>query len=285
MKNVNNQQRKSHGQAKLLSGPAWNKIFPGGGNSLIVALDHTPSGIMKGWEYPAETLSTILEGKPDAIMSNYGIFKIFKKLIPKQMGKILRLDGGPSYLLEEWPYFSQWGGLFTVQDAYDLGVDAVIVNIFWGGQVEMDSLQFAARVAADCFKLGMPCAIEPIVVHDNKGQEGGIEILSFAARMASEIGADFVKVSYSGDCKSFGLVTSRCPVPVLTAGGPKLTDDEHLLASVKGSLDGGGRGVFMGRNVWQHKDPISLLRALRSIIHHKSTVASALVVLRDRRCH
>ena len=58
-----------------------------------------------------------------------------------------------------------------------------------------------------------------------------------------------------------------CPAPVLIAGGPKLPDDAAVLQMVADSLAAGGKGVVFGRNIWQHRHPAAMVRALRAVIH------------------
>lgn len=248
----------------------WNRIFQKDGRALIVALDHLPSGLMKGWEFPEKTLSKIIEGKPDAIMTNFGILKQYAPLLSDHVGTILRVDGGPSYLLEEWPDYSRWEAFFSVEDALNLGADAVIVNTFIGGRSEVDCFRVATKIASDCLKLGVPCAFEPIPANKMVKNEFSPEIIAFACRMAAEFGADFIKTLYTGDPESFEFVTSRCPIPVLMAGGPKSEGGQSFLDSVKGMLAGGGAGIFVGRNVWQHDNPPEILATLRKIIHENS---------------
>ena len=55
--------------------------------------------------------------------------------------------------------------------------------------------------------------------------------------------------------------------PVLIAGGPRLPDDTAVLQMVADSIAAGGKGVVFGRNVWQHRDPAAMVRALRAVIH------------------
>lgn len=257
----------------------WNRIFGESGKSLIVALDHIPSGLMKGWEHPADTLKKIVDGNPNGVMVNFGILKQYSQLFSNGIATILRMDGGPSYLLEEWPDYSNWGAFYSVQDAIRLGADGVIVNVFIGGRSEVDSLKTAAKIAADCLQYGVPCAFEPLPVGSMIRNEYDPQMIAFAARMAAEFGADFIKTYYTGDRETFRFVTSRCPVPVLIAGGPKTHSERQLFETIKGMLDGGGCGAFVGRNIWQHHDPTGMLRALRLLIHEAISVDDAIMEL------
>jgi class I fructose-bisphosphate aldolase len=95
------------------------------------------------------------------------------------------------------------------------------------------------------------------------------------------MGADLVKVSYTGTMETFKEVVSGCSVPVVIAGGPKMDSDHEILEMVKGSIDAGGAGVSIGRNVFQHKDPTRMVRAISSIVHEGRNVEDALKILNE----
>jgi len=254
-----------------------NRILNPSGYSLIVAIDHIPSGFMEGWEYPESTIEKILEGNPDAVMATFGILKRFASMFAGRVSKILRLDGGPTYLLQDWPDCSVWDAFYTVEDAVNLGADGVIASVLLGSRVEMECMRVAARVAGDCLKYNLPCIFEAVPVEGQAIKNKlDPQMIAFAARLAAELGADCIKTYYPGDPNSFRLVTSRCPVPVLMAGGPKLDSERQLCEAVKGMLEGGGRGAFIGRNIWQHPNPPALLRALGGLIHKNITLDEAL---------
>jgi DhnA family fructose-bisphosphate aldolase class Ia len=94
--------------------------------------------------------------------------------------------------------------------------------------------------------------------------------------VACEEGAHFIKTFYTGDPKSFARVVAYSTLPVLIAGGPKADTVEQILEMVKGSLDGGGKGIVMGRKVWQSPDPKATMRALIEVVRHGADVATAL---------
>jgi DhnA family fructose-bisphosphate aldolase class Ia len=113
--------------------------------------------------------------------------------------------------------------------------------------------------------------------------ESDPEAVSHAARIAAELGADLVKVTYTGSAASFRKVTSGCPIPVLIAGGEKAETDKEVFENVRGALDAGGSGVCIGRNVFQHRDPLSMMRAICAMVHDNATVAEAVKILGGSR--
>src|SRR5262249_1448081 len=103
------------------------------------------------------------------------------------------------------------------------------------------------------------------------------------ARVAYEIGADFVKVQYTGSLESFARVVKSVPIPVLIAGGPKMSSDRDVLHMVAESLQAGGAGVCIGRNVFGADDVPGLCRALAGIIHDGLTVDDAIELIHSIR--
>ena len=251
-------------------------LFAPDGRSVIVALDHIVNGFDRGWEYPPAALDQIIAGRPDGLMTTYGVIKHYRERLAGQTALILRLDVGPTYLTDAWPDFSHWAPFYTVDDALALGVDGVIVNLFVGGPVELETMRLAARVAADCTRHGLPCAIEALPIKSSGVPNPmDADAVAYASRLAAELGADLIKTYYTGDAASFERVTARCPVPVLIAGGPVIDSDLRLMEMVAGMLAGGGRGLFIGRNAWQHRDPAAVLRAIGSIVHDGASAEEA----------
>ncbi len=110
--------------------------------------------------------------------------------------------------------------------------------------------------------------------------EKGVENVKLAARLGAELGADIVKVPYTGDPKSFKKVVDGCPVPVVIAGGSKLSDEETL-KMVEGAIKAGGAGLSMGRNAFQHKAPHKLVKAACAIVHEGKSARQALKILKS----
>jgi fructose-bisphosphate aldolase/2-amino-3,7-dideoxy-D-threo-hept-6-ulosonate synthase len=94
--------------------------------------------------------------------------------------------------------------------------------------------------------------------------------------VGAEAGADIVKAVYTGDVDSFKRVVKSCPVPIVIAGGPKANTDREILEMCSGAMTAGAKGVTFGRNIFQHKDPPAMVRALRKVIIDNKPVKEAL---------
>jgi fructose-bisphosphate aldolase/2-amino-3,7-dideoxy-D-threo-hept-6-ulosonate synthase len=66
---------------------------------------------------------------------------------------------------------------------------------------------------------------------------------------------------------------------VVIAGGPKMDSDERILGMVKDSIEAGGKGVSIGRNVFQHQNIVGITRAISGIVLHDLEVEEALKFL------
>ena len=97
--------------------------------------------------------------------------------------------------------------------------------------------------------------------------------------MAAELGAHMVKTYY---CKDFERVIDTCPVPIVIAGGKKMPEQEALQMAYD-ALQAGAIGVDMGRNVFQSGDPVSMIKAVNSIVHNKYTSKEAYTLFKSNK--
>jgi class I fructose-bisphosphate aldolase len=135
------------------------------------------------------------------------------------------------------------------------------------------------RVAAEARTWGLPLLAMVYPRGEKIKDEYDVSVVKHAARVGCEMGADIVKVSYTGSAESFKEVVAGSTVPVVIAGGAKMDSDKDILEMVKGSIEAGGSGVSIGRNVFQHKTPGKLIAAMAKIVFHNSTLDEALAEL------
>ena len=58
-----------------------------------------------------------------------------------------------------------------------------------------------------------------------------------------------------------------------------MDSEKEILEMVKGSIEAGGAGVSIGRNVFQYKDPKVMVRAISCIINEGGSVEDGLKIL------
>lgn len=253
------------------------KIFRPDGRALVAVLDHASGmGPMPGLVDPRAAVEKLIAGGADAIATSFGTADKCADLLD-HVGLILRVDGGVTALGD---FRAGMRLLFTVEDALRIGADGVIC-MGYCGEGEADNLPYLAELGSTCQEWGMPLLAEMLVRVKGGGRGTEPKHVALAARIGAEYGADFIKTTYTGDPDSFKMVTESClGVPVLILGGEKMESDRDVLETVKGAIEGGGAGVAMGRNLWQHEHPDKITRAIAAILHEDASVEAALKLLR-----
>jgi fructose-bisphosphate aldolase/2-amino-3,7-dideoxy-D-threo-hept-6-ulosonate synthase len=134
-----------------------------------------------------------------------------------------------------------------------------------GAPGESASLQALANLASHCDRWGVVLLAE-MLPGGFAASEVSVDQIAVAARVGAELGADLIKIRYSGSVESFRTVTSSCYCPVVVLGGSKQSP-EQLLSSTREALTAGAKGVAVGRNVWQSADPGGITASLVEAVH------------------
>jgi fructose-bisphosphate aldolase/2-amino-3,7-dideoxy-D-threo-hept-6-ulosonate synthase len=249
------------------------RIFRDDGRTVIVPMDHGVTlGPIQGLAVMQETIDQLLKGGADAVVVHRGIAR---NVDTHRAGLIVHLSA--STKLCSTPDCKVQ--VCSVEEALRIGADAVSVQVNVGAQREEEMLQKLGRVADDCDEYGVPLLAMMYPRGPKIQNEHAIEVVAHVARLGAELGADVVKTNYTGSIKTFKQVVRSCPVPVIIAGGPKVETSEGIVQMVHESLAAGGRGVSIGRNVFQHENPTSMTKTLTAVVHDGSSVAEALQIL------
>lgn len=169
----------------------------------------------------------------------------------------------------------------SVEEAIRLGADAVSIHVNLGDDNERDMLSSAGFIADQCHRWGMPLLMMLYASGSLIRDSYDADVVAHCARVGAELGADIVKVPYTGTPESFRKVTECCCCPVLIAGGDMMDSDLKLLQMVYDSLQAGGAGLSIGRNVFDHPQRISLMRALNEMVHCDASVDYAMAIMTD----
>jgi len=248
------------------------------GRSLVVAVDHGMAlGPMTGLIDIKKTISRLdAAGMVDAWLLTKGILRY--AFAPRGYpAVILRISGGATIA---GPELTREGLTGTVEEGLALGADGVAVSAFIGSPSEHETLVNMAQVAGQCRRWNMPLLGVVGLGKTNEDKKQDPRFIALGARVAAEHGADLVKTYYTE--RDFDRVTAGCPVPVLIAGGPKCETDLDTLKMVHGAIQGGARGIVMGRNIWQSPHPEALLAAVDGIIHRGLGVNEAFECLQEK---
>ena len=210
-----------------------------------------------------DTVNQIAEGGANAVLMHKGMPRCSHRGSGKDVGLIIHLSGSTS--LSPFPNAKTLVG--TVEDALRLGADGVSLHINLGDETEANMLNALGEATTKASYWGMPVLAMVYARGPKIKDEYDPDVVRHCARVGQELGADVVKVSYTGDIESYSRVVESCCIPVVIAGGPKLDSTRDLLAMVHDSIQAGGAGLSIGRNVFQHKNVTRLLKALNGIVH------------------
>jgi predicted phospho-2-dehydro-3-deoxyheptonate aldolase len=237
--------------------------------TFIIAMDHGVTlGPVRGLEDMQETVRSVSNGGADAVLVHKGIAK---HVDATDTGLIIHLSA--STKLGSKPNLKV--GVCSLKEAVRLGADAVSVHINIGSEEEEKMLEFLGRLSEQCDSFGIPLLAMMYPRGPNIKNENEFEVVSHAARIGAELGADIVKTVYTGDQESFRRVVRACPVPVVVAGGPRMKTDFDVLELAENSIKSGAAGLSFGRNVFQHEKPEAICRALSAIVHKGASAQSS----------
>jgi len=240
-------------------------VFLKEGRSMLLAydqgLEHGPSADFNERNVdPATIMDTAAKGNFNGVVFQKGVAERF---YDGRVPLILKLNGKTSLPKGE-PISRQ---VCSVEQAVSLGAKGVGYTIYLGSALESEMLSEFGRIQEQAHEEGLP-AIAWIYPRGASVQnDTSKEIVAYAARAGLELGADAVKIKYTGDPATFSwAVKAAAGVKVFMSGGPKAPTDDDFLRQVKGVIEAGATGLAVGRNVWQNSDPLAMAEKLRKII-------------------
>lgn len=246
------------------------------GRTVIIPMDHgTTMGPIPGLEDMKRTVQMMVDGGATAILMHKGIVAAGHRGGGKDVGLIVHLSASTTMS----PDPNAKVLVCTVEEAIRLGADAVSIHVNLGAETDSQMLRDFGEVGKACQEWGMPLLAMMYTRGEKIENQYDVKYVKHAARVGAELGADIVKVNYTGDPESFAEVVRGCPVPVVIAGGEKMETDREILEMVAGSLEAGGKGVSIGRNAFQHEKPQHIVRAIGRIVHDGASVDEALAEL------
>jgi putative autoinducer-2 (AI-2) aldolase len=241
-----------------------NIFRPETGRTVMLAIDH---GYFLGPTAGLERIDvTIVPLLPyaDTLMCTRGVLR---STIPPALTKgiVLRSSGGPSILKE----LSNEEIAVDIEDAIRLNVAALAVQVFVGGEYETKSIHNMTRLVDMGNRYGIPVlgvtAVGMQMARDAK-------YMRLATRICAELGASYVKTYYVPE--GFETVTASCPVPIVIAGGKKVSEIDALKMAYN-AIKQGAYGVDMGRNIFQSEAPRAMIQAVRKVVHENMSPEDA----------
>ncbi len=244
--------------------------------TIVVPMDHGITvGPISGLEQTKDRVNEVAEGGGDAVLMHKGLVRCGHRERGRDIGLIIHLSASTKHS----PSTNTKTLVGSVEDGIKLGADAVSVHVNLGDDQEQQMLADLGRVASSANEWGIPVLAMIYARGPQVKDAYDSEVVAHCARVGEELGADVVKVSYTGDMDSFGKVVEGCCVPVVIAGGPKMDSRKDLVRMAHDSVQAGGAGLSVGRNIFQDENPVELLGALHRVVHEEYSVDRALALL------
>ena len=268
------------------------RIMPDG-RAMILAYDqgfeHGPRDFL---EHPESTnLEYVLDiakrGRFTGIVLHAGLAEKYEPEIrDSEVPLILKLNGTSELYTKEDPYSPK---LYSLENALELGATAVGYTVYSGSKYEDEMQKEFSQIIREAHSRGIPVigwmyprgkslfdrrsASKTLKIALEEQEKTNLpidqtpSIVAYGARIGLELGADIVKVKYTGSPDSFRwVVQSAFPTKVVMSGGPITKTDDEFLSMVKDVLTAGAVGIAVGRNIWQRKDPLIISQKIHRII-------------------
>lgn len=237
-----------------------NIFNPKTGNTVMFAFDH---GYFMGSVSGLERLDLLipqLNNHVDVFMATRGALRTCVRPDCKK-AVALRVSSGSSMIQDDLTHEVV---AVNIEDAIRMNADCLAVQIFIGGDGQLESIDNLSTVINAGIRYSIPTLG---VVAVGKNMERTAQYFKLATRIIAELGANIIKTYY---CEDFEEIVAACPVPIVVAGGKKLPEKEALELAYHSIRDGAG-GLDMGRNIFQSAHPIAMADAIGKIVHHKYT--------------
>jgi putative autoinducer-2 (AI-2) aldolase len=248
-----------------------NIFNPKSGNTVMFAFDH---GYFMGSVSGLERLDILipkLADHVDVLMATRGALRTCVK--PNfRKGIALRVSAGSSMINDD---LSHEIVSVDIEDAIRMNADCLAVQTFIGADGQLESIDNLSKVINAGSRYSIPTLG---VVAVGKNMERTDQYFKLATRIVAELGAHIVKTYY---CDKFEEIVAACPVPIVVAGGKKLPEKDALAMAYQ-SMQGGARGLDMGRNIFQSRYPAEMAGAIGKIVHNKYTDKEAWEYFREK---
>lgn len=243
------------------------------GRIVIFPLDHgVTCGPIPGLENMDRVIRMGIAGGADALVLHKGMMRFLEPIGERLPGIFMHLSASTQL----GPSIHRKVLVGTVEEAIQRGADGVSLHINLGDASEPEMLEDLGHVGAACAHWQVPLLVMIYVRGAGMATPVPDSAIAHCTRAAAELGADLIKIPKPREEGVLQAIADSIPVPVVVAGGTKKEETLPFLEGIEEALRAGVRGVAIGRNVFQHREPERLLRAVGKMVHENLTAREAL---------
>lgn len=233
----------------------------------LVPLDHSVAdGPIAEIHRLDAVLRALAQHGADGVIVHKGRARFMAPAVWRSVGLVVHLNGSTIHA----PDADEKVLLADVEQAIRIGADGVSIHINLGSNTEGRQLTDLGTVAGACARWGLPL-IAMIYPRGPRVQNPcDTDLIAHAANLAADLGADIVKVPYTGEVSTMSDVVASCPIPIIAAGGACVDADEKLFALIDDVMASGVNGVAVGRNVFEASDVAGTVARIAEIVHPRT---------------
>lgn len=238
-------------------------------------LEHGPKDFNEKNYDPCYIIDIALRNKFTGLILHKGIAEKYSEHFSGKVPLIVKVNGKDNIAKTE-PFSPV---VCSVDHAVKLGADAVGYTLYVGSPLESKAMEDFREIQERARDYGLPVIGWMYPRGQYVPNDTDPTVVAYGARVGMELGADVLKVKYTGSEDSFRRVVQMAGrAKVVCAGGLK-AEPKTFLQQTRSILDAGASGVAVGRNVWQSDDPDRVARALEELIFRNAPVDKAMEVL------
>jgi DhnA family fructose-bisphosphate aldolase class Ia len=251
-----------------------SRIFhPASGRALVVPMDHSVTvGPLGAGDHADRTAGLLAAAGADAVVVHKGRARTISPDRFAEMALIVHISAGTDLSLDRTSKVL----VGSVEECLRLGADAVSVHVNVGSPTEARQLADLGAVASECDTLGVPLLAMMYARGPEMGSRTEIaETLCHLGAIATDLGADIVKLDYAGSVAAMNRVADSCPLPILVAGGPTIGCDDDAVAFGREVAESRVAGLSFGRLIFDSDDPHRVAAELSQRLHTPQALTSA----------
>ena len=247
------------------------------GKAVVAPLDHgVMEGMLTGLEELPRLLEMVAQFPVQGIVLNKGALRAHLAEVPVDVAAIVQLSGGTRHCQPPYARSLMW----STAEALRLGADMAAVQVNIANEFEDRMLADMGAIVDEAHGLGVPVLALIAPKGERVVNEMDPSLINHCIRLGAELGADVTGVPYSGDARSFARAVASSSARVLVTGGPSRADFKSFAAMVEAAMGAGAAGTCIGRNVFQHPNPVEAMRRIVELVHGREILELAEETLR-----
>lgn len=246
--------------------------------SIIIAMDH---GLERGPAVfkdvpnradPTEIFEIATHNAVTGLAVHQGVAETYYPSYVDDVNLVAKLNGKTSMAMGDRYSAPVW----SVESAAELGADAIGYTVYTGSNREADMLSEFAAARKKARAADLPVVLWSYPRGQGVNDHNSPDTVAYAARIGLELGADLAKIKYPGTREGVEwAVHVAGKLPVLMSGGAEVRE-EVFLREVATFMEAGGKGLTIGRNIWQRTDPNATLDKLERLVYEDADVEDML---------